>query len=277
MLQKISKQGFLSFLRQWYIFIILALIYIPLIFIIILSFNGSSERGNILTNITGFDISNYLELFKNNEFIGSLINTILVVIVVMPVSVIIALVTCFGMWFSKKHINQLTKSMYNSNIAIPDIITGISLSMLFGFVWLPLGLNFGYLSVVISHISFCVPYAIVAIYPRLMSLKMNLINASNDLGVSNFKTFFKIVIPYLTPSIISACVIVTALSFDDFVITSLVNGNFNTISSMIYQSAKGIKAWIVTFGAILVFCFIFFSIILFINKSIKMKKEKKYV
>lgn len=274
--QKFKEFNFFSLLRQWYIYIIVLLIYIPLIFLIILSFNGSSSRGNILLNISGLTNSNYIDLFKNDEFINSLLNTLLVVVVVVPISIIIAILTCFGMWHSRVFIKQVTKYMYNTNIAIPDIITGISLSLLFTIVWLPLGLEFGYATVVISHISFCVPYAIVAIYPKMISMNVNLINASNDLGASNIRTFFKIIIPYLTPSIISASIIVTAMSFDDFVITSLVNGNFNTISSSIYQSAKGIKAWIVTFGAIMVFAFIVGSIAIAMHKIVKNKRAKKY-
>lgn len=274
--KKLSQFNFWSFLRRWYIYIIIGLIYVPLIFLIVISFNGASERGNIILTIQGLDASNYLNLFKDDEFLNSLLNTILVLLLVTPISVFIAILTCFGMWHSRVFVKQLTKGMYNSNIAIPDIITGISLSLLFTMVWLPLGLEFGYASVVISHISFCVPYAIVAIYPKMLSMKVNLINASNDLGASNLKTFFKVVVPYLLPSIITAAIIVTAMSFDDFVITSLVNGNFNTISSSIYSSAKGIKAWIVTFGAIMVFAFIIGSIIIASQKIIKEKKVRKY-
>lgn len=273
---QINKNSFFSFVRRWYIFLIIFLIYAPLLFLIVISFNGHSIKGNIIQNITSFDFINYIELFKNDDFLNSLLNSILVVLVVMPVSVIIAVITCFGMWHSKKHVQVFTKFLSNGNTAVPDIITGVSLSLLFTMVWLPLGLEFGYASVVISHISFCVPYAIVAIYPRMISMKVNLINASNDLGASNLKTFFKVIMPYLMPSIIAASVIVTAISFDDFVITSLVSGNFNTISTSIYQSSKGIKAWIVTFGAIMVFAFILVSIGIATHKIMKDKKGKKY-
>lgn len=277
MFSNFNKNSFFSFLRKWYIFIVLALIYVPLVFLIVLSFNGHSERGNIIQTITKFDLINYFELFKNDEFINSLVNTILVVLIVMPVSIILAVATCFGMWYSRRYLKAVTQGMYNANIAIPDIITGISLSLLFTMVWLPLGLEFGYATVVISHISFCTPYAIVAIYPKMVSMKQNLIYASNDLGASNIRTFFKVVVPYLTPSIISASIIVTALSFDDFVITSLVNGNFSTISTSIYESAKGIKGWIVTFGAIMVFVIILISLAISVNKIIKSKKKKSII
>lgn len=272
-----NKYNILSFFRRFYIYIIIFFIYAPLVFVILLSFNGSSEKGNILLNINGFTVKNYIDLFHNNEFLNSLFNSILVVIVVVPISLFVAIITCFGMWRSKHAVKNISKNMCNVNIAIPDIITGISLGLLFTMVWLPLGIQFGYWTVVISHISFCIPYAIVAIYPKMINMKINLINASNDLGISNTKTFFKIIISYLMPSIITAAVIITALSFDDFIITSLVNGNFNTLSTTIYKSSKGIKAWIVTFGAILIFCFMIGSLIVVIRKIVINKKGKKNV
>ena len=178
------------------------------------------------------------------------------------------------MWYSKKKITKFTKGISNGNISIPEIITGISLAIFYSIVWIPLGLDYGYATVVISHISFCIPYAIVAIYPRIMSLKISLVNASNDLGASKTRTFMKVILPYLSPSIISAAIIVTAMSFDDFVITSLVNGNFQTISTSIYLSAKGIKAWIVTFGAILVILFFVGSVVISLRK-IYVEKRKE--
>jgi spermidine/putrescine transport system permease protein len=105
-----------------------------------------------------------------------------------------------------------------------------------------LGFNLGFFTVVLAHISFCVPYAIMAIYPRMIKANYNLILASYDLGRSKIQTFFKITIPYLMPAILSAIAITLAMSLDDFIITSLVNGSFQTVATLIYQSRKGIKA-----------------------------------
>lgn len=276
MLRSISLSSILSFLRKSYIYIILALIYIPLIFIVALSFNGQSVRGNINLNFGNITGENWESLFADgasNDFLQSLLNSFLVVILVTPISVIIGLLTSFGMWYSKsKRIKNIIRSSSSTNISIPDIIAGISLSLLFATVWLPLGLDYGYATVVISHISFTTPYAIVSIYPRMASLNKNLINASNDLGASKFRTFFKVIVPYVYPSIIAASIIVAVISFDDFVITLLVSGNFRTVSTNIYLSSKGIKAWIVTFGALLVLLFIAGT---FALATFKIMKEKK--
>lgn len=274
-MHKIELDSVFSFLRRSYIYIILALIYVPLIFIVVLSFTGQSVKGNILTNFAnGFTGENWDKLFSDQSSDGFLVNlshSLSVAALVTPVSVIIGLLTAFGMWCSKSKIQKFVKTASSLNISIPDIISGISLSLLFAAVWIPLGLDYGYITVVIAHISFCTPYAIVSIYPRMLSLKTNLINASNDLGASKLKTFFKVIVPHVYPSIIAAAIIVTAISFDDFIITLLVSGNYRTIATQIYLSAKGIKAWIVTFGALLVILFIAGT---FITAGIKIYREK---
>jgi spermidine/putrescine transport system permease protein len=105
-----------------------------------------------------------------------------------------------------------------------------------------MGFNLGMFTVVLAHISFCVPYAIVAIYPRMNKMNINHILASYDLGHSKMDTFMKITVPYLMPAILSGAAIAFAMSLDDFIITNLVNGSFQTIATLIYNSRKGIKA-----------------------------------
>jgi spermidine/putrescine transport system permease protein len=130
----------------------------------------------------------------------------------------------------------------NLTITSPDAITGISLLLLFSATLIPLGFNLGFLTVALAHISFGVPYALVVIYPRIAKMNPNLIYASYDLGYSKTATFFKVVIPFLSPAIISGATIAFAMSLDDFVITNLVNGSFQTIGTAIYSTRKGVKA-----------------------------------
>lgn len=267
------KENILKFLNKSYILIVLAIIYIPLLFVIFLSFTGKSAKGNVVYNFESLTFTNWNELFKNNDFVNSLLNSIYVALLVTPISVLIGIGTCFGMWNAKNKTKKIIKSFSTINISIPDIITGISLVILFTSIWLPLGLDFGYSTTILSHISFTTPYAIIAIWPKMMTLKKSLIDASNDLGARKIRTFFRVVLPHIYPSIIAACVIVIATSFDDFVITLLTSGNFRTISSVIYLSAKGIKAWIVTFGAILIVLFILGSFLLALFKITKNKKN----
>ncbi len=249
--------NFLSFLRKSYIYIILILIYIPLIFIVILSFTQASDKGNISDSFSFDGGQNYLKLFTNDDFVNALVNTIVISVIVVPISTIIAVLTCFGIWNSKKVYQSGVLSSSKINIVNPDVITGISLALLFSSTWIAIGLNLGFFTVILSHISFCTPYAIIVIYPRMQKMNHNLILASYDLGYNKLATFFKVTIPFLLPAIISGAAIVFAMSFDDFIITNLTRGRVTTISTQLYAMRKGIKAWAVTFGAIIIMITLF--------------------
>ncbi len=267
-----AKRRFSWFMSRFYIFIILAIIYIPLIIIVLLSFNGQTDRGNVVMNFGVPDVINYIELFKDNDFLNALMNSLIISVIVVPISVLIAVITCFGIWNSKNRYVNTIVGASKVSIAIPEPITAISLALLFSSTILPLGLDFGLFTVCLAHISFCTPYAIVSIFPKMQKMPRNLVWASYDLGYSKVKTFFKVIIPYLAPSLLSASAIVLAMSLDDFIITSLINGSTQTLSTAIYTTRKGIKAWVVTFGALLV---ILTAVIVIVVSIVKVRKSKK--
>ena len=269
------KSRFLSWLRRSYIFLIVGVIYVPLIVVVILSFTAASDKGNININFVFDGGKNWLQLFENSDFLNALSNTAIIIAFTVPISTIIATVTCFGIWNSKQIYTNTVLGSSKINMVIPDIITGISLALLFSMTIIPLGVNLGFATIILAHISFCTPYAIIIIYPRMQKMKKSLILASIDLGYSKFKTFFKVTIPFLLPAILSAAAIVFGMSFDDFIITKLVGGKINTISTEMYSMAKGIKAWAVTFGAIVVLITFAIAIIVAIRKGISENKNKK--
>lgn len=268
---------FLNFLKKTYIFIILFLIYAPLIIVIFLSFTDPSSKGNINLNFSFNNGENWLMLFQNDEFLNALSNTAIIVIFTVPISTIIATLTCFGIWNAKNVYKNITLGSSKLNMIVPDIITGISLALLFSLTIIPMGVNLGFTTIILAHISFCTPYAILIIYPRMMKMKKNLILASMDLGYSKIYTFFKVIIPFLMPAIISAAAIVFSISFDDFIITKLVGGKVSTISTEMYTMAKGIKAWAVTFGAIIVIFIFFLAFLIGIKKYLKERDRKSVV
>lgn len=272
---KFSRNKILSFLKHWYIFIVLAIIYVPLIFIVLLSFNEPTARGNININFGTPTVVNYLNLWKDDEFLNGLFNSLLLSVIVVPISLLLAIVTCFGMWRAKPYQQKAVNFTTQLTIVNPEAITGISLALLFSSTWVAMGFDLGFFTVVLAHISFCTPYAIVAIYPRMAKMKQNQLLASYDLGHSKLDTFWKITIPYLMPAILAGVAIVLSMSLDDFIITNLVNGSFQTIGTLIYSTRKGIKAWVVTFGALVVIITIVVIIILGIRKYFKLKKENK--
>ena len=264
---------FWNWTRKSYIFIILSIIYIPLIIVIFLSFTNPSSKGNINLNFSFNNGENWINLFQNNEFINALLNTVIIIIFTVPISTIIATITCFGIWNAKSFYKNVTLGSSKLNMVIPDIITGISLALLFSITIIPMGVNLGFATIILAHISFCTPYAILIIYPRMMKMKKNLILASMDLGYSKIYTFFKVIVPFLMPAIISASAIVFSISFDDFIITKLVGGKVSTISTEMYTMSKGIKTWAVTFGAIVVIFIFVLALLIGIRKFWKQHKQ----
>lgn len=270
------KNRFFAWLRNSYIFVIIALTYIPLIIVMILSFTEPSIKGNLNLGFNFNGGENWLNLFKNDEFINAITNTAIIVSLTVPISTIIATVTCFGIWNTKQIYSSSVIGTSKFNMVVPDVITGIGLALLFSITIIPLSINLGFATVVLSHISFCTPYAIVVIYPRMQKMNKNLILASMDLGYSQITTFFKVTVPFLLPSILSGAAIVFSLSFDDFIITKLVGGSVSTISTELYSMAKGIKMWAVTFGAIIVLISLLITVIIGVKKYVsKVSKNKE--
>lgn len=270
----------IQFLKKSYIWIVLTLIYIPLIVIIFLSFTNPSTRMNVVVSFeqnwnTGANYSRlFVDLSYNGNFISALINSLIIATIVTPVSLIIGTTATFGIWKAKQATKNLVLNTSKVTIINPDVITGIALSVLFVIAFVPLGLNFGWITIILAQISFTVPYVIVVLYPRMMKMNNNLLLASYDLNYGKFETFWKIVIPYLAPSIFGAALIGFAVSFDDFIITNLVKGRVNTISTEFYTMSKGIKSWAITFGALIIFITLGFVIVLSFYHFIKSKKNK---
>ncbi|WP_027123807.1 ABC transporter permease [Mycoplasmoides pirum] len=274
---------FRSSLRQSYIWIILMIIYLPLLVVIIISFNNSTIRGNINLVFgvpdSGIGSSAYDKLVSDGDFVDSLINSLIIAVVVTPISVIIATAASFAIWNNKAIYRKTTIGLSNASISTPEIIAGLSLIILFTLTWLSFNQSLGLFTIIVSHISFCTPYALVAIYPRMQKMSMNLILASSDLGYNKTQTFFKITVPYLMPGILSGAAIAFAMSFDDFIITNLVRGSTQTISSQLYTMRKGVKAWAAAFGSIIIFITIFITIALSIQKFFieKSKHREKVI
>lgn len=266
----LSKFG--SFLKKWYVVLVLLAIYVPLVLIILISFNGETSRGNIKLNFDVPTFVNYINLFQNDQFINALLNSLLLGVIVTLFSLLFGVLTCYGLWKSRKTTKNFVLNVSRFSIMSPEVITGISLVLLFSATWIPMGFSFGFFTVALSHISFCTPYVIITVYPRMMKMNNNLVLASYDMGYSKIKTFLKVTVPYLLPSIFTASVIVIAMSWDDFIITNMVNGSWQTLGVAIYMTRKGIKAWVVTFGAILMLVTI---VVIFIVAGFKIKKNKK--
>ena len=271
---KESSKKIVSFLKKWYVLMILIAIYIPLILVVLISFNPETERGNINLNFGVPSIVNYLNLWTNNAFINALLNSLILSLIVTPFALMFGVLTCYGLWKSRPATKSFVLNVSRFSIMTPEVITGISLVLLFSSTLIPIGFSFGFFTVVLSHISFCTPYVIITVYPRMLKMNNNLILASYDMGYSKMRTFMKVTIPHLMPSILTATVVVISMSWDDFIITNLVNGSWQTLGIAIYMTRKGIKAWVITFGAIVLIITI---LVISIIASVRTYKSKKKV
>lgn len=277
-----QETSFLEWLKRSYIWIVIVCIYIPLFVVVFLSFTDPSSRNNVVLNFEqNWNVGeNYSRLFVdsdyNGNFVNSLLNSLIIALIVTPISLIIGILATFGIWRAKVSTKNYVLNTAKITIVNPDVITGISLSTLFVVAFLPLGLNFGWITIILSQISFTVPYVIVTIYPKMMKMNYNLILASYDLKQGWFGTFFKVVIPYLLPAILAAALISFATSFDDFIITNLVKGRVQTLSTELYTMRKGIKSWAITFGGLIILLTLFAVVIMSGIKLVKTSRRVNY-
>ena len=196
----------------FYIPLILLFFYAPIIIIIIFSFNEETS----LTRWTNFSLVWYKELFQNRMIMDAVQTTLTVAILATVISTIIGTLGAIGIAnFKKKRTINTILSINNLPLVTPDIVTAISLSVLFSGIQLPLG----YGTMLLAHIAFCTPYVIISVYPRFIHMDKNTIEAAMDLGATHWTALTKVIIPELLPSILSGAIKAITMSFDDFIIS----------------------------------------------------------
>lgn len=231
-------------LKRIYIALILIFMYAPIVTLIVLSFNASKSR----SKWGGFTLKWYAELFQNEEIMGALVNTLVVAFFSALIATAIGLIACIVMQNMNKKTRNLLSAITNIPMLNAEIVTGISLMLLFlsfSNILAKFGVRFqlGFLTVLISHITFNIPYAILSILPRMKQLNPSVYEAALDLGASKFTAFYKVVLPDLLPGISSGFLMSFTMSIDDFIITHFTKGpGFDTLSTKIYtELRKGIK------------------------------------
>ena len=254
-----------KFLKKLYLFLILLFLYAPIIVLIVLSFNESKSR----SKWGGFSFKWYEELFQNETIINALSNTLTIALLSAFISTIIALFAVIGIQKMNKTLKNVFMGISNIPMLNADIVTGISMMLLF----IASGITLNYSTVLISHITFNIPYVMLSIMPRYNSMNPSVYEAALDLGASPVKAFTKVVLPDIFPGIMSGFLLAFTMSLDDFVITYFTMGRgFDTLSTMIYsQVKKGIKPEIYSLSTIL-FAGIFILLIL-INKIPGQKED----
>lgn len=224
-------------LAKCYIWLLLAVLYAPIVFIAVFSFTESK----VLGNWTGFSTKLYSNLFTGNmQGTGSLMlaieNTLVIALIAATVSTLLGTVAAIGIHNMRGKAKQAVTFMNNIPMLNPDIITGVSLFLLFVF----LHVSQGYVTVVLAHITFCTPYVVLNVLPKLTQMNPNIYEAALDLGATPFQALRKVLLPLLKPGMISGFIMAFTMSLDDFAVTFFTRGTvgLDTLSTYIYTDAR---------------------------------------
>ena len=223
------------FFAQLYLWALLALLYAPILIIAIFSFTESK----VLGNWTGFSTKLYTSLFSggaHHSLLSAIQNTLSIALIAAVASTILGTIAAIGIYNMRGRKKQVINFLNDIPMLNPDIITGISLFLLF----VSLGISQGYTTVVLAHIAFCTPYVVLNVMPRLQQMNPNIYEAALDLGATPFQALRKIIIPEIRPGMISGFILAFTLSIDDFAVTLFTKGNegLETLSTYIYADAR---------------------------------------
>ena len=214
--------------------LLLVLFYAPILFMIIFSFNSSKS----LTHFTGFSLRWYEAMLKNHGMMESLYVTIIIALLATIISTIIGTITAIGLSKSKKVLRAFVSQVNDFPIMNPEIVTAIGLMLLF----ITFQIEKGFVTLLLAHIAFCIPYVILSIMPKIKSLDPNLADAAMDLGATPWQALVKVIVPQIMPGIVSGALIAFTMSFDDFVISYFVTGQgVKNLSIMVYTMSKRIN------------------------------------
>ena len=222
-------------LKRFYVVLIFIFLYAPIGTLIVLSFNESRSRAKW----GGFTFKWYVELFKNRDIMEALYTTLAIAFISSLIATVIGTAACIGMNGMHKRTKAVLMGVTNIPMLNADIVTGISLMLLF----LSFGIRFGFGTILLSHITFNIPYVILSVMPRMRNLNPHTYEAALDLGASPIYAFFKVTFPDLLPGILSGFLMAFTMSLDDFIITHFTKGaGIDTLSTKIYTEVrKGIK------------------------------------
>lgn len=254
-----------------YTFLIFLFLFAPLIVIVVYSFNLS----NSTSVFTGFSLKWYKELIHNTELISALKNSIILASLSSMIATVIGTAAAVGTHaFKKKWTKSVTMSVTNIPMMNPDIVTGISMMLLFVFVGalVSKSSSLNFITLLIAHITFNIPYVMLSVMPKLKQTDANLAEAAEDLGCTAVKSFFKVILPCISSGISTGFIMAFTLSLDDFVISHFTSGSdFQTLPILIYSMTKRrVKLDIYALSTVV---FIAVLILLILNNVAKSNEE----
>ena len=212
-------------------------LYLPMLVLGVASFN----RGSDPAVFKGFTFGNYTALFQDGVLLPLLLNSVIVAVISSLLATVLGTAAALGIQRMKPRMRRFTMALTNIPLTNPEIVTGVSLALLFAFVGQALKLTsvMGFTTLLIAHVTFNLPYVILSVQPKLLQMDENLTEAALDLGCTPLQAFWKVTLPEIMPGIISGILMSFAMSLDDFVISYFVYGpNFVTLPVEIYNYTK---------------------------------------
>lgn len=238
--------------------------YIPIVYIIVFSFNDSKS----LTNFTGFSLQWYEKMFNDKSMMQSIFYTITIALLATFISTIVGTFTAIGLSRSNKILRGTVEQINNLPLLNPEIVTAIGLLMFFS----ALGVRKGFGTMLLAHVMFCTPYVILSVMPKLRRLDPNLADAALDLGATPFQALTKVIVPQITSGIMSGALIAFTMSFDDFIISYFVTGNgVNNISILVYTMSKRVNPSINALSTLVI---LMITVVLLLINIIPILKDK---
>ncbi|MEE1013731.1 MAG: ABC transporter permease [Clostridia bacterium] len=257
-------------LSKVYIGLILAFLYLPILVLIVFSFNASKSK----TVFSGFTLEWYQKLFQNELIMTSLGNTLIVAVVASVIATVLGTVACIGISRMRKGPKALIMQVTNIPVMNPDIVTGVSLMLLFVFFAARMHLEFGFVTLIIAHITFDVPYVVLNVMPKFRQMDAHLYEAAQDLGCGPVRSFFKAVLPEILPGVISGFLMAFTFSLDDFVVSYFTSGSTaQTLPITIYAMTR--RKISPEINALSTIIFVVVLVVLIVKNLIERRAEKR--
>lgn len=242
--------------------------YLPIVYMIVFSFN----EGKSLTNFTGFSLRWYKHMLESGDMMEALYTTFGVALIATFVSTVAGTISAIGLSKSKKIVRRLVEQVNNLSMMNPEIVTAIGLMLLF----ITFRIEKGYMTMLLAHIAFCTPYVILSVMPKIRSLDPNLADAAMDLGATPWKALTKVIVPQITPGIVSGALIAFTMSVDDFIISYFVTGRgVKNLSIMVYTMSKRMNPSINAVSTLVVVIITIVLILINVVPLIAAKREKR--
>ncbi len=246
----------------------IAFFYLPILYMVIFSFND----GKSLTAFTGFSLRWYQHMLESREMMEALYTTFTVAIIATLISTVVGTIAAIGLSKSKKIIRDIMDQVNNFPMMNPEIVTAIGFMLLF----ITFKIEKGYATMLLAHIAFCIPYVMLSVMPKIKSLDPNLANAAMDLGATPWQALTKVIVPEITPGIISGALIAFTMSVDDFIISYFVTGGgVKNLSIVVYTMSKRINPSINAVSTLVVVIITVVLVLINVVPMLMAKRQKK--